>query len=331
MPTPTSPPTATRWVYNYKMCAFMGTVHILAVAALPFVFWAEWRTNIFALAYYIFSAAGITAGSHRLWSHRSYEAKLPVRILLACAASAANQGSIFHWARDHRVHHKFSETPADPHNAKRGLFFAHIGWLLVQKDAKVIEAGKKLDLSDLEADPVVMFQRRFATLCAIVWCFVVPTLVPALCWGESWLNAYMVPGVLRYVCLLHATWLVNSVAHTHGTRPYAPEQNPSESPLVALLAIGEGWHNWHHAFPYDYAASELGMFHQFNPTKLFIDACCLLGLAGNRKRATTAWGARLGRMRRQASEQDKEIQPSLCGPPMFRRRTIAKMARTQRN
>ena len=207
----------------------MGTVHILAVAALPFVFWmngaqfSRSRTT---------SSRLLASQQHRLWSHRSYDAKLPVRYC-RCAASAANQGSIFHWARDHRVHHKFSETPADPHNAKRGLFFAHIGWLLVQKDAKVIEAGKKLDLSDLEADPVVMFQRRFATLCAIVWCFVVPTLVPALCWGENWLNAYMVPGVLRYVSLLHATWLVNSVAHTHGTRPYAPEQNPSESPLVA--------------------------------------------------------------------------------------------------
>ena len=80
------------------------------------------------------------------------------------------------WARDHRVHHKFSETPADPHNAKRGLFFAHIGWLLVQKDARVVEAGRKLDLSDLEADPVVLFQRRFASLCAIVWCFVRPSV-----------------------------------------------------------------------------------------------------------------------------------------------------------
>lgn len=71
-----------------------------------------------------------------------------------------NQNDIFEWARDHRVHHKFSETDADPHNAKRGFFFSHIGWLLVRKHPDVIEKGRKLDLSDLKADKVVMFQRR---------------------------------------------------------------------------------------------------------------------------------------------------------------------------
>ena len=133
----------------------------------------------------------------------------------------------------------------------------------------------------------------------------------------------------RRLLILQVLWLVNSAAHLWGERPYDAKSNPAENPLVAIASIGEGWHNWHHAFPYDYAASELGMFHQFNPTKLFIDACCALGLAGNRKRATSAWGARLGRMRRQASEQDKKIQPSLCGPPLFRRRTFTKQTRAQ--
>lgn len=72
------------------------------------------------------------------------------------------QNDIYEWARDHRVHHKYSETDADPHNATRGFFFAHIGWLLVRKHPDVIEKGKKLELSDLKADKVVMFQRRWA-------------------------------------------------------------------------------------------------------------------------------------------------------------------------
>ena len=70
------------------------------------------------------------------------------------------QNDIFEWARDHRVHHKFSETDADPHNALRGFFFSHIGWLLVRKHPDVIEKGRKLDVSDLKADPVVMFQKK---------------------------------------------------------------------------------------------------------------------------------------------------------------------------
>lgn len=70
------------------------------------------------------------------------------------------QNDIFEWSRDHRAHHKYSETDADPHNAKRGFFFSHVGWLLVQKHKDVIEKGKQLDLSDLLADPVVVFQRK---------------------------------------------------------------------------------------------------------------------------------------------------------------------------
>lgn len=70
------------------------------------------------------------------------------------------QNDIYEWARDHRGHHKYSETNADPHNAKRGFFFSHIGWLLVRKHPEVIEKGQKLQLADLEADEVVMFQKR---------------------------------------------------------------------------------------------------------------------------------------------------------------------------
>lgn len=70
------------------------------------------------------------------------------------------QNDIYEWARDHRVHHKYSETDADPHNATRGFFFAHIGWLMVRKHPDVIEKGRKLELTDLKADKVVMFQRR---------------------------------------------------------------------------------------------------------------------------------------------------------------------------
>jgi stearoyl-CoA desaturase (delta-9 desaturase) len=83
--------------------------------------------------------------------------------------------------------------------------------------------------------------------------------------------------------------LVNSAAHLHGDHPYDPSIWSAENPFVSVCALGEGWHNWHHKYPYDYAASEFGVHRQFNPTKLFIDICCALGLASNCKRATGAW------------------------------------------
>lgn len=113
---------------------------------------------ILGIFLYYFGGFGITAGAHRLWGHRSYKAKWPLRLILIIANTIAFQKSVFYWVRDHRVHHKFNETDADPHNAKRGLFFSHVGWLLCRKHPEVFAKGKTLDMSDLYADPIVMFQ-----------------------------------------------------------------------------------------------------------------------------------------------------------------------------
>lgn len=103
---------------------------------------------------------GITSGAHRLWAHRAYKAKLPLRIILMILQTVAAQNHIYEWVRDHRVHHKFTDTDADPHNAKRGFFFSHIAWLMVKKHKDVKIKGKTVYMSDVEADPVVRFQRK---------------------------------------------------------------------------------------------------------------------------------------------------------------------------
>lgn len=261
----------------WRNVILMALLHIGAVYGLFIITSASTLTLIWSAVCFMMSALGVTAGAHRLWSHRSYKAKLPLRIFLAVANSMAFQNDIYEWARDHRAHHKFSETNADPHNATRGFFFAHIGWLLVRKHPDVIEKGCKLDLSDLKADGVVMFQRRHYKLSILVMCFLVPTLVPWYLWGEKFWVAYFVPGLLRYAVVLNATWLVNSAAHMWGMRPYDISINPRENRFVAFSAVGEGFHNYHHTFPYDYAASEFGS--RLNITKGFIDLMCLFGLA----------------------------------------------------
>uniref|UniRef100_A0A8D2PZV8 Stearoyl-CoA desaturase 5 n=1 Tax=Varanus komodoensis TaxID=61221 RepID=A0A8D2PZV8_VARKO len=230
---------------------------------------------------FLVTALGVTAGAHRLWSHRSYKAKLPLRIFLAVANSMAFQNDIFEWCRDHRVHHKYSETDADPHNAKRGFFFSHIGWLFVRKHRDVIEKGRKLDFSDLLDDPVVRFQRKHYKSSVVLMCFVIPTLVPWYFWGESLWNSYFLASILRYTISLNVAWLVNSAAHMYGNRPYDKNINPRQNTLVSFGAIGEGFHNFHHTFPFDYSASELGL--KFNPTTWFIDFMFWLGLVTERK------------------------------------------------
>ncbi|XP_059199227.1 acyl-CoA desaturase-like [Centropristis striata] len=271
-------------VVVWRNVVLMSLLHSGALYGLTLIPSASVYTLAFTAGCYFFGNLGVTAGSHRLWSHRSYKASFPLRVFLAFCQTLALQNDIYDWTRDHRVHHKHSETNADPHNATRGFFFSHIGWLLSRKHPDVIQKGQKLDLSDLKADKVVMFQRRYYKLLVLSVCFLMPTLVPWYFWGESLAVAYFVPGLLRYVLGLHATWLVNSAAHMWGEKPYDQTISPSENPLVSLAAIGEGFHNYHHTFPFDYSASELDYW--LNPTTAFIDLMCLLGLAKDRKRVS---------------------------------------------
>ena len=181
------------------------------------------------------------------------------------------------------MHHKHAETHADPHNANRGFFFAHMGWLLMKKHPEVFEKGRKIPLDDLLADPVVYWQKKFYKPLAIFVCFVLPTVIPVVCWNESLTVAYFVPAILRYIFTLHVTWLVNSVAHMWGYKKYDKRINPVENILVSIGAVGEGFHNYHHTFPQDYATSEYGMAY-FNLTKAFIDFMALIGQAYDRNK-----------------------------------------------
>ncbi|XP_067876843.1 acyl-CoA desaturase-like [Heterodontus francisci] len=268
----------------WRNIILMGILHLSALYATVLVPFALPLTWLWAALCFFLSALGVTAGAHRLWSHRSYTATTPLRVFLAIANSMAFQNHIYEWARDHRVHHKFSETDADPHNATRGFFFSHVGWLMVRKHPDVIEKGKKLDLGDLKADPVVMFQKKYYKVSVVLICFLIPTVVPWYFWGESLWNSYFIAAILRYTLVLNATWLVNSAAHMFGNRPYDRWINPRENRFVAFGAIGEGFHNYHHTFPYDYSTSEYGW--RGNITTCFIDMVCWLGLASNCKKVS---------------------------------------------
>jgi len=196
-------------------------LHIAAVYGLYLFFMsAQWKTSTLAMILYTMSGLGITAGAHRLWAHRSYKAKWPLRLILTLFNTIAFQDCAIHWARDHRVHHKYSETDADPHNATRGFFFSHVGWLLCRKHPEVIAAGKKLDLSDLEADPILAFQKKHYMILMPLFCFIIPTLIPVYLWGETWSNAFFVATMFRYTFILNVTWLVNSAAHKWGDKSY---------------------------------------------------------------------------------------------------------------
>ncbi|KAL0881588.1 hypothetical protein ABMA27_001417 [Loxostege sticticalis] len=244
----------------------------------------QFRTYVWSLLVMYLSGLGVTIGAHRLYTHKSFKASSTLRAALIILQTITGQNSMFIWCRDHRLHHRYSDTDADPHNAKRGLFFSHMGWLMTKKHLYVIELGRKIDMSDLQADWMVMFQKKYYYQLYILFAIMIPVVVPVYYFDEPWLESFLVAYMARYILLLHVTWTVNSLAHLYGTRPFNKNLQPVESWFVAFIAQGEGWQNYHHAFPWDYKAAELST--HLNASAIYIEFFEKIGLATDLKKAS---------------------------------------------
>ncbi|CAB0041500.1 unnamed protein product [Trichogramma brassicae] len=261
-------------------------LHLMALYGLLTVSYSQHkRTMTWAFVIVIFTGFGVTGGAHRLWTHRSYKANARMRVLLMICFITAGMNNLYHWVRDHRVHHKYSETDADPHNSRRGFFFSHVGWLMLKKHPDVKAKGQSIDMSDIVNDPVVAFCDRHNLLLRIL-----TTLftigVPVYCWNEDWYHSFAFQ-LFRYVYDLNATWSVNSLAHIYGDKPYNRKIDPVENRLVSWLTFGEGWHNYHHTFPWDYRAAEIGGG-RFNLTARVIEWFAGLGWASDLREPSPA-------------------------------------------
>lgn len=262
---------------NFLHLGLLAGTPLLALYGLLTWTW-DWRTIAFSVAYYFFSGLGITAGYHRLFAHKCFEATTPLRVLLMLMGSAAVEGSVRWWSRDHRAHHKYVDTPRDPYSASKGFWYAHAGWMLVKQDPKNIG---KADISDLNTDPWLRWQHKYYLPIALFMGFVVPTVLCGLGWGDYY-GGYFIAGVARLVFVHHSTFCVNSLAHYVGDATYTDSHTARNSVITAFVTCGEGYHNFHHEFPSDYRN---GVEHwQYDPTKWFIRVCGFLGLAYALKR-----------------------------------------------
>ena len=269
---------------HYTNISYILGHHILALYALynlPSVFSYRLLGEVM-LALQLIGMLGITAGAHRLWSHKSFTAIAPVRFIFMLANSAAHQGSIYHWVRDHRMHHRHTDTELDPHSIEYGFMYSHIGWLFFRRTDKFRASAREIQMGDMENDSIVMFQHRNYFVLSNLFCFVLPTLYGYYAWDSLWIG-YFYFGVVRWIVLLHATWCVNSVAHMWGTTPYNERLSSRQNTFTSLVSSGEGWHNYHHAYPYDYRASEFNWHSEWNPTTLLLDGLALVGCVSNRK------------------------------------------------
>lgn len=220
----------------------------------------------------------ITGGYHRLWAHRAYEAHWSLRLFYMLFGAMAFQNSILIWASMHRVHHKHVDhVEHDPYSIKRGLWFAHIGWMLRNYPSSQLDYS---NARDLQQDRIVMFQHRYYLPIALAMNIGLPFVI-GLVVGDPW-GYLLVAGLLRLVVNHHVTFLINSLAHYWGRRPYTVENTARDNDLLALLTYGEGYHNYHHLFQWDYRNGI--RWWQFDPTKWMIASLSWVGVTRGLKR-----------------------------------------------
>lgn len=187
------------------------------------------------------------------------------------------QGSIRWWARDHRAHHRYTDTEKDPYSVRKGLLYSHIGWMVMKQNPK--HYGRA-DITDLNEDPIVVWQHRHYITGVLFMGLMFPTLVCGLGWGD-WIGGFIYAGILRSTFVQQATFCVNSLAHWLGDQPFDDRHSPRDHVITALMTLGEGYHNFHHEFPSDYRnAIE---WWQYDPTKWAIWTWKKIGLASDLK------------------------------------------------
>ncbi|XP_065206331.1 stearoyl-CoA desaturase 5-like [Planococcus citri] len=274
-------PFLKRQDIDWKRICFFVTLHLVALHGfITFPYRKKTSTFIWGWFLVIVANFGISAGVHRLWCHKTYKAKLPLRIIYLIFHLVSGQYSMLNWVKDHRIHHKFSDTNADPVDPRRGFWFSHVGWLVTKPHPAVLEKAKVIDVSDVLSDPVVQFgEKYFHTLRAIIG-FFLPIIVPIYFWNEDLYWAIISQFFMRYAYSLNCTWGVNSFAHMFGDRPYNRSIEARENIMMTLANGGEGWHNYHHTFPADYKASEYGNYIvRISLTTLLIDVFAKIGWA----------------------------------------------------
>ncbi|MDH3377503.1 MAG: acyl-CoA desaturase [Gammaproteobacteria bacterium] len=269
---------------NWPTILFLTGTSLAALAWPVYAYFYGVTTGQLLLALFYFAVTGlsITVGYHRLISHVAFKCHPWLKAALLLGATPAWQGSALDWGADHVRHHAYIDTDRDPYNIKRGFWYAHVGWLLRY------EAPADEDLpAYLTSDRLVMLQDRYYVPLAITTGFLIPLLLGGV-------GGLLLAGAVRTVLVQHCTWFINSWAHVGHYRPYKTNISAADNWFLAFFTFGEGYHNFHHAFPGDYRNGIAKL--SWDPSKWLIWVFSKTGVAWDLKRTspTTIWRRRVG-------------------------------------
>jgi stearoyl-CoA desaturase (delta-9 desaturase) len=267
-------PVRRSWLNTLFLLGTLG----LALVLVPWKLATQglrWSEVAVFVALYIATGLAITVGYHRLFSHRAFQAAWPMRLAALCFGAAAFQNSALAWCSDHRHHHRFvDDAERDPYPVKKGFWHAHWLWVMEDTDRPLDAVG------DLEQDPLVRWQHRHH--------FLIGGLVaglPALVVGlatHNLVGVFIIGVLLRIVATHHSTFLINSAAHWFGTQPYTDANSARDNALLAPLTFGEGYHNFHHMWQWDYRNGP--RWYQWDPAKWIIASGEWVGLTRGLRR-----------------------------------------------
>lgn len=238
-------PTAPMVVRNF------GFLSLHAACLLVFLVPVTPLAVVLAIASHAVRAFGLTAGFHRYFAHKSYSTSRPTQFALGFLGTTAAQMGPLWWAGHHVLHHRYADTEQDIHSpSRKGFFWSHVGWFLSGRYMKTNPVLLKRFAESPEIDlldkyfrlPPLLFAGAMAGLGALVghlWPHTEASALQFLVWG------FIIPTVTIY----HATFAVNSLCHMWGYRNFETPDHSRNNPLVALCALGEGWHNNHHRHP----------------------------------------------------------------------------------
>jgi stearoyl-CoA desaturase (delta-9 desaturase) len=248
---------AGRWIPFFA-------VHVAAVVGV-IALGVSWRGIGLAVALYYVRMFAVTAGYHRYFSHRTFRTSRPMQLFFALLAMSSSQKGVLWWAAHHRTHHKFSDQPGDVHSVLLdGFLWSHVGWILSRKHEKTDEARVR----DLMKFPELVWLNRY-------WAIPPAAFAVGLFLAGGWF-ALVWGFFVSTTFLWHGTFTINSLTHVFGRRRYVTTDNSRNSGILAMITMGEGWHNNHHY--YQRSVRQGFLWWEFDPTYYVLCALSALGL-----------------------------------------------------